>query len=135
MSWTTISTDEVEGPTDGLTLTTSTKVKSVSGGYLVRVDKTLNATVNDNSFMGMPVTAMCYCSGATVPSSISWGSASEVSETTVGTQTIKSRTYSGTPLDNLNNPLPGTIYRLERHIQGESGIPSIISIALAFDPP
>ncbi len=134
MSWTSINTDEVEGPTDGLRMTTSTKVKSGSGGYLVRVDKTFDAELDDKTLVGLPATAMCFCSGTT-PTSIAWGSASEVEETDTGSQKIVARTYTGTPLDHLNNPLSGTIYRLERHMEGSPGIPAVVSVALAFDPP
>lgn len=143
MSWTTINTDEVEGPTEGLRMTTSTKVKSGSGGYLVRVDKTFDAELEDKTFdaeledktlLGLPATAMCFCAGTT-PTTISWGSASEVEEVATESQKIFSRTYAGTPLDHLSNPLGGTIYRLERHMEGPSGIPAVVSVALAFDPP
>jgi hypothetical protein len=134
MSWTSINTDEVEGPTDGLRMTTSTKVKAGSGGYLVRVDKTLDVALDDKEFLGLPATAMCFCAGTT-PTSIAWGSASEVEERTTDNQKVFSRTYAGTPLDHLSSPLGGTIYRLERHLEGSSGIPAVVSIALAFDPP
>lgn len=134
MSWTTINTDEVEGPTDGLRMTTSTKVRSGSGGYLVRVDKTFDAELEDKTLLGLPATAMCFCAGTT-PTTISWGSASEVEEVATESQKIFSRTYAGTPLDHLSNPLGGTIYRLERHMEGPSGIPAVVSVALAFDPP
>ncbi|MBT9548584.1 MAG: hypothetical protein IV090_24535 [Candidatus Sericytochromatia bacterium] len=134
MSWTTINTDEVEGPTDGLTMTTSTKVKAGSGGYLVRVDKTFDIALEDKTLLGLPATAMCFCAGTT-PTSISWGSPSEVEERSVTGQKIFSRTYTGTPLDHLASPLSGTIYRLERHMEGSPGIPAVASVALAFDPP
>ena len=130
MTWTELNSPETEATGDYMMVTRCFTMPAV-GGFLLRVDKTLEIQSDGQTLYGGPATAVAYKSGVT-PASISWGSPSTETTETGDLQIIKTRTYTGTLLDSMAAPLPGTIYRIERYIEADNVPPVAAQIELVF---
>lgn len=130
MSWLELNNLETEA-TGNLTQETRCFVMSISGGYLLRIDKTTVINNDGQALFGGPVFGLVRCTGV-VPARIAWGSATEATTHTGDLQTIKTRTYTGVPRDGSDNPLPNTVYRIERFIEADGVPPVAVQVQLVF---
>ncbi|MBF2051941.1 MAG: hypothetical protein IGS03_00580 [Candidatus Sericytochromatia bacterium] len=129
ITWTTRSTGtETEGP---FALTTTVRTGGVSGGYLTRVDR---ETTYDSRALPVALrSALVFCPAGS-PASISWSE--QFSDTrTDGDTRIVEKTFVGTPLDGMDNPIgSGRIWRHEKTFYYQDQPMVGAEIALAWVP-
>lgn len=114
MTFSTLSSSSEVG--EQFIIITTTKLLAVSGGYILRVEKDITikpgALILAETLLPFVSSAIQYAA-STVPADVVWSQIS-VDDTSTGNARVERKTFSGSPVDGLDNPIgSGAFYRTD----------------------